>query len=192
MYEFLLMSNNNHMSISHRLGDICFWKSSPYLLSLGQNPRPHPTPGPPLPRGDFLNIESLRPCVQGKPDMENKVDWLNTFWAMLLTDRHTDARTHWTQKVIARTLEGKYVYKLLVCCQPSRHWFSVWIFFFLCVHLFALFPIDTPDFLDLATGAGGWGGGGALVTYWWRIAAQWPGGSARCTSLTDTTRQLTA
>ena len=32
IYEFLLMSNSNDMFISHRLGDICTWKFSPYLL----------------------------------------------------------------------------------------------------------------------------------------------------------------
>ena len=37
IYEFLLMFNSNQISISHHLGDICIWKFSPYLLSLGQN-----------------------------------------------------------------------------------------------------------------------------------------------------------
>ncbi len=53
IYEFLLMSNS--MSISHRLGDICTWTFSLYLLSLGQNLA---ALGPPLPRADFFFSKS--------------------------------------------------------------------------------------------------------------------------------------
>ena len=93
-YGFLLMFDSNHMSISHRLGNICTWKFSPYLLSLGQN---SPTPTrPSYPRPIFLNIEPLHPWVTGKAPTKYKVDCLNTFCVMLLTDRHTqtDRQTH--------------------------------------------------------------------------------------------------
>ena len=45
IYDFLLVSNSNHMSISHRLGVIATWKFFSYLLSLGQNFAPPPYPG---------------------------------------------------------------------------------------------------------------------------------------------------
>ncbi len=52
------MSNKNHMSISHRLGDT---KTLPL-------PPAHPYRG-----AIFLKIESLHLRVQGKPPMENEV-----------------------------------------------------------------------------------------------------------------------
>ncbi len=51
LYDFLLVSNSNRMSISHRLRDIPSRKFSPYLLSLGQ--KFAPLPDPPLPWADF-------------------------------------------------------------------------------------------------------------------------------------------
>ena len=65
MYEFLLMINSNHMSISHRLGDIWPNFCSKFCI--------------------FLKIEAVHLGVQGKPPspppspVENEVDWLNTF-----------------------------------------------------------------------------------------------------------------
>ncbi len=46
IYDFLLVSNSNHMSISRRLRDITSWKFSPYLLSTAKlcppPPKAHP------------------------------------------------------------------------------------------------------------------------------------------------------
>ncbi len=73
------MANSNHMSISHRLGDISYMRLNffPYLLSLGQNfdppPRPTQTPG-----AIFLQIGSLHPYVRGKAPTKYEIDWLNT------------------------------------------------------------------------------------------------------------------
>ncbi len=52
IYDFLLVSNSNYMSNSHRLGVIVTRKFFSYLLSLGPNFDPPPA-GPPLPRADF-------------------------------------------------------------------------------------------------------------------------------------------
>ncbi len=80
------------MSNSYRLGVIATRKSFSYLLSLGPNFDPSPQAHLYL-WAIFLKIESLHPCVQGKPPVENEVDWSNTFW--LFTDTHTQRRTDW-------------------------------------------------------------------------------------------------
>ena len=78
IYEFLLVSNSNYMSNSHRLGVIGTRKFSSYLLSLGPNfdlhPQPTPTPPTVTPGRFFFKMESLHPWVQGKPPIENEVD----------------------------------------------------------------------------------------------------------------------
>ncbi len=89
------------MSNSHRLGVIATRNIFSYLLSLGPNfdplPQAHPYPG-----AIFFKIESLHPCVQGEPPVENEVDRCNRFCAMLLTDTRTDGPTDGrTHKVIA-------------------------------------------------------------------------------------------
>ncbi len=95
IYGFLLMSNNNHMSISHRLADICTWKFSPYLLSLGQK-LGTPTQPTLTPRRFFLKIESPYQWVGQKVPTQNDVDWLSVFLGYVVnrqTDRQTDGRT---------------------------------------------------------------------------------------------------
>ena len=83
IYEFLLMTNSNHFSISHRFGYICTSKFSPCILSLGQHFAPSPLPPPSPPPLTLRHFFS-------KSNHSNQVDWLNTFWAMLLTDVHTE------------------------------------------------------------------------------------------------------
>ena len=98
------MSNSNHLSISHRLGDICTSKCSAYLLSLGQIVAPPPAPTPLTLGAIFLKIELLHFWVQGKPYMGNEIDWLNTFRAVLLTDTRTDTQSDCLMwYVLART-----------------------------------------------------------------------------------------
>ncbi len=55
-----------------------------FSLSLIIGPKLRPRSGPPWPGVIFLKIESLHPWVQRRPPMENKFDWFNTIWAMLL------------------------------------------------------------------------------------------------------------
>ena len=56
----------DHMSISHRLGDMCTWKFSPYRLSLGQNFAPNPDPPLTHTVTVFAKIELLHHLVTGK------------------------------------------------------------------------------------------------------------------------------
>ncbi len=77
-YDFLLESNNNHRSSSHRLGVIATGKIS-YLLSLGQkfdtpphthtHTNTHPYPG----RGLFFQNRMLSPGPEGSPPPKMKL-----------------------------------------------------------------------------------------------------------------------
>ncbi len=86
------------MSISHRLGDICTRNFLPisyhWAIILAHS-------GPPWPWAIFLKIEALHPWVQRKPPMENEVDWLNNFCAMLLIKRSRGICVHPVQTVLA-------------------------------------------------------------------------------------------
>ena len=65
------MSNGNHLSISHRVGDICTRK---FILHHWAKIFQRPTPQrPPNPEAIF------HPWIQGKSSMENEIDLLNTF-----------------------------------------------------------------------------------------------------------------
>ena len=75
------------MSISHHLGDCSlFLITGPKIL-----PPPPPSPRPTLIPGRVFSKSN--PWVQGKSPTENEIYWLNTFWAMLLTDTHTDTQS---------------------------------------------------------------------------------------------------
>ena len=101
IYGFLLMANSNLMSISARLGDICTVKRFPYLLSL---PSPRPTL---TPRRRFSKSNHFIP-VRGKAPTKYEVEWLNTFWGILLrhTHRRTDRHTHTHRKRLEGTPGG--------------------------------------------------------------------------------------
>ena len=78
IYDFLSVTNSDHMSISHRLAVIGTVRMSrvigtftmfPHLLSLGQNfSLTHP-----FPWAIFLKIEPLHPLVRGKAPTKMKL-----------------------------------------------------------------------------------------------------------------------
>ncbi len=64
IYDFLLVSNSNYMSNSHRLGVIATLKKFSYLLSLGPN---------------FFKIEWFPPWLTGKASSKIEVDRFNIY-----------------------------------------------------------------------------------------------------------------
>ncbi len=88
-YYFLLVSNSNHMFTSHRLAAIAAWNFFSYPLSLGWNFQQ-----PPLPRGDFSQNLITSSLGQSEASPKNYVDWVNSFWVILLTDTDTHTDVH--------------------------------------------------------------------------------------------------
>ncbi len=95
--DFLLVSNSNHMAISHCLAVIDIRNFFSHLLSLGQNLDCHTHPYNAYPRTIFLKIYSLHLWIMiimiiGKTPTTNEVDWLNTFLRYLVNSHpHNDA-----------------------------------------------------------------------------------------------------
>ncbi len=70
IYDFLLLSNSNDESISHRLAvmGILIFFISLIITPRFRTPHTHSCPG-----ANFLKIESLHPWVRGKPSAKIKM-----------------------------------------------------------------------------------------------------------------------
>ncbi len=76
IYDFILVSNSNYMSVCHRLEVLDTQKLFSYLLSLGPNFEP---PTPTLTPGGFFSKSNHFFPGRRKAATKNKTNWLNTF-----------------------------------------------------------------------------------------------------------------
>ncbi len=95
IYDYPLMSNSNHVPISHLLAVTATRNILSYLFSLGQNFGRPPQKSLPLPRGDiFFKMKWFLSGVRGKASTKNDADRCNIFLDILQTDtqNHTNAK----------------------------------------------------------------------------------------------------
>ena len=83
IYDFLLISTSNHMSLTVFLTALIgTWTFPPYLLSLGHN---FVHPQPPAPPGVISQNLIIHFRDRGKAPTENEIDWCISFWDILFT-----------------------------------------------------------------------------------------------------------
>ena len=125
IYEFLSVSNSNHMSIPHRLGDICTWKFLPISYNWAKILPPPLDPGGIFSQNRITSSLGPREAPTPHPHPQWKIKLIGScVWAMLLTDkyihRHTDAQSDCEKSLAGFKYQGSpYLLKkaLIGPCQ---------------------------------------------------------------------------